>query len=164
MATKHRIDDKHADKVKILYGGLDHISAIMPVMHSSFDDIYGEAWNEHQCRSMLMLPGSRLLIAQYSNQICGFAISRIAADEEELLMIAVHPEFRKRSIGKMMLNRVIETSASDRCRAVFLEVRENNLALNLYRSMGFEQIGFRKAYYTGSTQEKYDAITFKKEL
>lgn len=146
------------------YGDFDKLKIVMRVMGTAFSSLYGESWNEHQCRSMLSLPGTQLLIARYDQQACGFAISREVAGEEELLMIAVDPQYQNKGIGLAILKRLIADAIKNGIEAVFLEVRSNNPAQNLYRKLGFEKIGLRRAYYTGDNKEKFDAITYKKSL
>ena len=47
---------------------------------------------------------------------------------------------------------------------MFLEMRDNNHAITLYRAAGFEPIGRRKAYYRLPSGEFLDAITFARQL
>ncbi len=133
----------------------------MRVMESAFPKTYGEGWNQHQCRSMLSMPSAKLLIARREDTVCGFVISRQAADEEELLMIAVSPECRSQGVGYLLLEHMLLNARADQVSAVFLEMRADNPAARLYAKFGFREIGLREAYYTGPNSEKYDAITYK---
>ena len=95
---------------------------------------------------------------------CGFCIYRMVAGELELLMIAVDPDQQQAGIGRQLIGHLIEDARQNEVEAIFLEVRLNNPAQHLYRKLGFVQIGERKAYYTGSSGQKYDAITYRKKL
>ncbi len=150
--------------IDLEHGGFDDLKVIMRIMKSAFSPLYGESWNEHQCRSMLALPGTQLLIASIADSPCGFTISREAAGEEELLMIAVDPEYQNTGIGLAMMQRLVEDAMKNSVTAIFLEVRSNNPAQGLYKRLGFQKIGLRPGYYTGATEEKFDAITYKKSL
>lgn len=150
--------------IKLEYGSFDKLKTVMRIMHSAFSDLYGESWNEHQCRSMLSLPGTQLMIANHNMESCGFAISRNVAGEEELLMIAVDPQYQNKGIGIALLNRLVADAIENEVTAVFLEVRSNNPAQKLYKKLGFQKIGLRPGYYTGADKEKFDAITYKKPL
>lgn len=150
--------------IELEYGGYDKLRVVMQIMGTAFSSVYGESWNEHQCRSMLSLPGTLLMIATSDGQPCGFAISREVAGEEELLMIAVDPQYQNKGIGLAILKRLISDAEDNGTIAVFLEVRSNNPAQSLYQKLGFEKIGLRPAYYTGHNKEKFDAITYKKSL
>ncbi|GAA0470028.1 hypothetical protein GCM10009096_08680 [Parasphingorhabdus litoris] len=152
---------KRESSVDLEYGGYDQLNIVMRIMKTAFSSTYGESWNEHQCRSMLSLPGTLLLIASWNQNPCGFAISREVADEEELLMIAVDPQYQNNGIGETIMKQVITNAVENGIAALFLEVRSNNPAQTMYQKVGFEKIGLRRAYYTGDNKEKFDAITYK---
>lgn len=96
------------------------------------------------------------LVAQIDGQIAGFLVSReicpATADsalEREILNFAVKPGYRRSGVGTALLqqerNRAFATH--------FLEVRESNLvARDLYRKMGFTEIGTRRDYYQFPTE------------
>lgn len=162
MATRHRSwEDHDLPTIEVQPGDLGNLNEIMRVMDRAFPKAYGEGWNHHQCRSMLSMPSAKLLIARRKGTICGFVISRQAADEEELLMIAVSPECRSQGVGYLLLEHMLQTARADQVSAVFLEMRADNPAARLYAKFGFHEIGLRKSYYTGPNKEKFDAITYK---
>ncbi len=165
MASRHRPwDDLGLGPVDIRTGDLTDLSAVMWVMEQAFPKTYGEGWNNHQCRSMLSMPSAKLLIANRKDNVCGFVISRQAADEEELLMIAVDPECQGHGIGYLLLEHMLQAARTQQVASVFLEMRADNPAKKLYAKFGFHQIGLRKAYYTGPNMEKFDAVTYKANL
>src|SRR5215475_3364363 len=84
-------------------------------------------------------------VAVVDGVVAGFVASRaIAADEFEILNVAVHPAFRRRGVAKGLVQDAILGTRG----AWFLEVRESNLgAIALYRSLGFESAGRRENYY-----------------
>lgn len=80
--------------------------------------------------------------------VVGYAVLMIALDEAHLLNIAVAAECQNQGIGRHFLGHVIEVARAAGCQIVYLEVRPSNLgARHLYRSMGFQQIAIRPAYY-----------------
>lgn len=146
------------------YGGIENLSEVMTVMERAFPKIYGESWNNNQCRSMLSLPGTKLLLVRLGQDLCGFSICRTVIDEQELLMIAVDPTFQKTGIASSLLNEIALRAKEENVEIIFLEVRSNNPAQSLYQKHGFEKIGVRAAYYTGTDKVKYDANTYRKLL
>ena len=90
----------------------------------------------------------------------GFVLSRGAADEEELLLIAVDPRRRGRGVGGILLERFIAAASARGAERLFLEMREGNPAESLYRRHGFANVGRRRAYYRRGTGAPLDAITF----
>lgn len=144
---------------------VDHI---MEVMEAAFDPAYGEAWTRRQIDDALVIPGTRYLLiaADGSSPVgnlpaAGFALSRGAADEEELLLIAVRPESRGRGIGNLLLGRFVADARARGMTRMFLEMREGNPAESLYRRHGFVPVGRRRNYYRRGNGDPVDAITFR---
>ncbi len=78
----------------------------------------------------------------------GFILSRLAADEAEILTIAVDPRRRGAGLGAQLLRRNLARAKGAGAKAMFLEVDAENLpALALYRRFGFAKVGERKGYY-----------------
>lgn len=84
-------------------------------------------------------------VAVRGQRIAGFLVARkVADDERELLNLAVAPEFRRQGVGRDLLVGLLAEVRG----AIFLEVRESNQAArNIYKSMGFKEVGNRPAYY-----------------
>lgn len=83
-----------------------------------------------------------------AGEIQGFILSRLAADEAEILTIAVKPRKRGKGIaGKLMSANMAQLQQAG-AKSWFLEVEAQNLsALALYKRFGFAQVGERKSYY-----------------
>ena len=84
----------------------DDLDRIMAVMDAAFDPAFGEAWTRRQVADALIMPNTHYLLAGADGRsprdeepAAGFALSRGAADEEELLLVAVDPDHRGRGIG-----------------------------------------------------------------
>jgi ribosomal-protein-alanine N-acetyltransferase len=145
----------------------DDLDRIMAVMDAAFDPAWGEAWNRRQVSDSLAFPHThyRLLAADgqppdIGAPAAGFTLVRAAPGEEELLLIGVAPESRNRGIGRLLLEQVLDDARERGAERVFLEMRYNNPAAPLYRSIGFEPIGRRRDYYGLPDGTKIDAITF----
>lgn len=102
-----------------------------------------------------------VLVIADEQQVQGFIIGRLAADQWEIENIAVDRTAQRRGLGRQLLRAFLDR-ARERGSAVFLEVRESNLpARNLYSAMGFVQAGRRKAYYRSPEE---DAVVLKLSL
>lgn len=139
----------------------DDLDAIMVVMEAAFDPAFAEAWTRRQVADSLVFPSSHYILA---DEGAGFVLSRSAADEEELLLIAVHPAARGCGVGAALMQQFLDEARDRGARRAFLEMRAGNPAERLYRRHGFEQIGLRRNYYQRAQQGPIDAITFAKTL
>ncbi len=82
----------------------------------------------------------------------GMILMRVAADEAEILTIAVTPEIRRDGIAASLLSDAMIRAAAMGARAIFLEVSvANTAALALYSRAGFIQVGQRPRYYSDGT-------------
>ncbi|MDE2403983.1 MAG: GNAT family N-acetyltransferase [Sphingomonadales bacterium] len=143
----------------------------MAVMQAAFDPLYGEAWTRSQVENALLLGGCRtLLIDQHgaepaeSAPAAGFALLRATLDEEELLLFAIAPRWRRRGLGARLLARALASAAEAGITRMLLEMRRGNEAEHLYRAAGFEPIGLRPNYYRTAKGDRLDAITFERRL
>lgn len=146
---------------------IDDLDRIMGVMQVGFDPAYGEAWNRRQVADTLLMPRTHYCLIN-ANAVppegeelaAGFTLSRSVADEEELLLIAVSPQFRSKGLGRKLLERTISAAWERGMTRVFLEMREHNPAEHLYLRQGFSRAGRRPNYYRQCESGPIDAITF----
>lgn len=143
-------------------GGLRDLPAVMTVMETAFEPRFGESWTESQCAGLLPLPGVWLTLARQHGEPVGFALSRLVADEAELLLLAVEPGSRGRGIGKSLLDHFQRAAACRGAKQLHLEVRDGNSAVNLYTISGFTLVGRRPRYYSGGDGQLYDALSLAK--
>jgi ribosomal-protein-alanine N-acetyltransferase len=82
-----------------------------------------------------------------AGELQGFIISRLAADEAEVLTIAVKPKHRGKGIAAKLMTANMDHLVLAGARTWFLEVEaQNEAALALYRRFAFEKVGERKSY------------------
>ncbi len=143
------------------------LAKIMAVMDAAFDPTWGEAWTERQVADSLAFPHTHYrLIGQdgstpaADDAAAGFTLVRAAPGEEELLLIAVAPASRGNGLGRRLLEQVLADARERGAERVFLEMRFNNPALDLYQAAGFKPIGRRRDYYKVADGSRIDAITF----
>lgn len=102
--------------------------------------------------------GHHYLSARDGNSLIGYAgLARVGA-QAEIHTLAVDPAHQRRGVGRALLRAVLDHA---RGATVFLEVRtDNESAIQLYRSEGFEVIGTRRRYYRPSGA---DAFTMRRQ-
>ena len=152
-------------ELQLATGGSSDLDSVIQVMNSAFDERFGEAWTRSQCAGILPMPGVKLVVARFGDgRPAGFALYRTIASEAELLLLAVSPEFRRRGIGRMLLDQFLDHARDRGVSRVHLEVREGNPAVIMYRSAGFSLAGRRPKYYHGRFGGEYDALTLSRDV
>lgn len=116
--------------------------------------IFSDPWSDSSISGALSGGAGLILAAEDGERLLGYIAVSIAADEAEVLRVAVRPEYRGRGIGRALLKTAVSALASRGARAVFLEVRESNLpARRMYRSAGFAECGRRRKYYRSPPED-----------
>lgn len=146
------------------------LDRIMAVMEAAFDPAYGEAWNRRQVSDALTLASTHALVIDAAGALipdgpqpapaAGFVLTRHVLDEEELLLIAVDPRFRRCGLGSALIDHLLTAARARGVTRIFLEMRRGNPAIALYHKIGFIPIGERRDYYRTPNGERIDAITF----
>jgi ribosomal-protein-alanine N-acetyltransferase len=91
--------------------------------------------------------------------VLGFVGLWMAVEEAHLVTIAVHPDYRGRGLGELMLLGVLDLAAGIRASTVFLEVRVSNVAAKrMYDKYGFILSRVRKAYYSDNGEDALEMV------
>ncbi len=118
---------------------------------------FRHGWPATEMEALIADPTVTTVVARegrtpFTRRPVGFVMVRTAADEAEILTVAVAPARRGRGIGRLMMNETIRRLYFMHVASVFLEVDESNgSALALYRRLGFREVGRRPNYYGGGT-------------
>lgn len=121
-----------------------------------------DSWKQKEWMDFLSMPQYHCYKAEEDSMIKGFLLVSSAADEGEIIKIAVCPEYRGRNVGSFMLSTAFSDWKSKGIRYLFLEVRESNSsARTLYEKQGFQKTGVRKNYYRYPMEH---AIIYTKQL
>lgn len=108
----------------------------------------GPAWTGDAFATLLALPGRCAFIAGEAGEPLGFVLLGLAADEAEVITLAVLPAARRRGIGAALVAAAAREAATRGATRLFLEVAEDNApARALYARTGFVPVGRRKGYY-----------------
>jgi len=144
---------------------IDDVPALARLMSRAFDRRYGEGWNGGQLLGTLSMPGTRAEMAVADGAPAGFTLTRLAAEDCELLLIAVDPCRSGQGIGTELLRRSVGLAKQSGAQRMFLEVRAgNSAARGLYERHGFICVGQRKDYYVGENHLRFDAMTMALSL
>ena len=143
--------------IKIENINIQDFEEIKDILQNEFDDF----WTPSVLKSELESANSKYIVAKEGEKIIGFAGIWISPDDVEITNIVTKKTERKKGIGSLLLEKLIEMAKETKRDNISLEVNEKNIiARNLYEKHGFEVAGIRKKYY----QYKDDAIIMTKKI
>ncbi|HEX5508029.1 MAG TPA: ribosomal protein S18-alanine N-acetyltransferase [Pseudolabrys sp.] len=139
-----------------------HDAAAIAALHANS---FHRGWSEEEVAALLL---DRSVIAHRAivgATFAGFLMSRQAADEAEILSVAVDGAFRGRGLARDLLHLHLRRLAGLGIRKVFLEVDENNeAAVRLYGRAGFHEVSRRSNYYTEPGGKSANALVLRRDL
>ena len=136
-----------------------------PKLAEIHGDSFHRGWGEGEFESMLTERNTLVHRLRLGRKTIGFAVSRMAADEAEILSIAVAVNHRGRGLSRNLLLTHLGHLAGRGVRKVFLEVEENNQpARRLYEWAGFAVAGRRERYYREANGEQLNALLMRRDL
>jgi [ribosomal protein S18]-alanine N-acetyltransferase len=137
----------------------------LAVLHAAS---FHRGWSDGEFEALLR---DRNVVADRATvgaSLVGFILSRIAADEAEILSVAVASSRRGRGLARQLLDLNLRRLAGLGTRTVFLEVDEANTpARRLYRRAGFREVGRREGYYPagqGTVPHGAAALILRRDL
>lgn len=130
---------------------MDDVDGVYAVEIGTFVD----AWSRDAFVSDMKNPVARYLVAEQDGKIIGYAGAWVILDESHITNIAVLKEHRGQGRGKTpMTHGLLQYLSNLGAAYATLEVRRSNeIAQNLYKSLGFVQLGVRKRYYADNGED-----------
>jgi ribosomal-protein-alanine N-acetyltransferase len=126
---------------------------------------FRQGWSDGEIERLLLDRNILAHRAIIGRTLAGFILSRLAADEAEILSVAVSSSRRGRGLARALLNLHMRRLAGLGARAVFLEVdEENEPARQLYRRAGFREVGRRPGYYQQGRDHAATALVLRRDL
>lgn len=126
---------------------------------------FARPWDAHEFERLLCERSSEAHGLWRGGAVHGFALSRKAADEAELLTIVVAPSLRGAGLSHRLLRDHLTALSFSGIKTVHLEVDEGNApALKLYAAQGFETVGQRTGYYARPDGSRATALTMRATL
>ena len=97
---------------------------------------------------------ARYLVAEKDGRVIGYAGAWLILDESHITNIAIAEEERGKGCGRILTEALMQYLSNLGAAYVTLEVRKSNIrAQNLYKSIGFIQLGVRKRYYEDNRED-----------
>ena len=137
-------------------------AAALSALHAAS---FNRGWSEHEFEQLLTDRNVVADRAASGRKTVGFIVSRRAADEAEILSVAVARAWRGRGLARRLLDLHLRRLAGLGLRAVFLEVDEDNApARRLYARAGFHEVGRRAGYYAQGRSDPAAALVLRRDL
>ena len=138
---------------------LAHLDAVHTIEERSFS----APWSKASIRQDLTKNNqSHYYVAICEEKVIGYAGMWHIINEGHINNIAVDEPYRRKGVGAMLMDRIIQTAYLLDMIALTLEVRMgNDAAMGLYNKYGFKVQGIRKNYYS---ETKEDAVIMWKTL
>jgi ribosomal-protein-alanine N-acetyltransferase len=140
---------------QFVVAGAGHAEAMAAIHAAAVPD--GEAWDAAAIAGQLALAGTFGLVDPEGAMV----LARVAADEAEILALAVIPQARRQGRGAALLAAAEARAAAGGARTMYLEVADRNGgARALYARAGYVPAGRRRGYY----RDGGDALVLRKPL
>ena len=132
------------------------------MVHAIEQSVFADPWSSQDFRDCLSSDALFLVAAAADGGgVAGYVVALDAADEGEILNLAVAPGGRRHGLGRALVRVILDALAGQGVRHVYLEVRESNApARGLYAAHGFKEVGRRKQYYRRPVE---DAIVLRRD-
>jgi [ribosomal protein S18]-alanine N-acetyltransferase len=123
--------------------------------------VFDDPWDGQAFAELLRQPGAKAFMARVGDppEAVGLILGRVAADEAEILSLAVRMDRQRRGLAARLLSALHRAARRARARTLYLEVGAGNgAALAFYARRGFRACGRRAAYYQHPGRPAEDAL------
>ena len=115
---------------------------------------FSKPWSQKAIESELNNENAHFYVLVFEGKVIGYGGMHIAVDECYIANIAVLPDFQRKGFGKEITLYLISEAVNLNCDFISLEVRPSNItAISMYSSLGFEEVGRRKNFYSSPTED-----------
>jgi ribosomal-protein-alanine N-acetyltransferase len=126
---------------------------------------FRRGWSEQEVEELLLDPAVVAHRAMLGRKFAGFIMARQAADEAEILSVAVARSSQGRGLASQLLTLHLRRLAGLGVKAVFLEVDEHNApAIRLYSRAGFREVSRRPNYYPQPDGKTAAALVLRRDI
>ncbi|MGN0319564.1 MAG: ribosomal protein S18-alanine N-acetyltransferase, partial [Lachnospira sp.] len=122
--------------------------------------IFSIPWSQKSFEDACQSEDNIYLVCEMNGQIAGYCGLWTVLGEGNITNMAVSGGFRRLGIAEALMKEMEKRGMSKNVVTYFLEVRKSNeAAVNLYKKMGYVQIGVRKNFYEKPVE---DALVMSK--
>ncbi len=122
---------------------------------------FSDPWPQEGFLAAFSSPFFQGVLIEEDGEIIAYACESVLFEDAEIENVAVAPDFRKRGLGRTLMESLESVALRLGAEQSFLEVRvSNEAARTLYQKFGYEPLRVRKKYYSDGE----DALVMKKVL
>lgn len=127
----------------------------VPQVHAIELATFPAPWTEADFRKeMTENKCARYTVAERDGKVIAYAGAWLIFEEGHITNIAVDQSCRGQGVGLMVTDALMRYAANMGVQYMTLEVRRSNLvAQNLYKRLGFIELGVRKRYYEDNGED-----------
>ncbi len=147
-----QVDQKQEVRVHIRWMIRRDMPEVLAIEGESFefpwlDDDFVRCLRQRNCIGM---------VAEHDDRVVGFMIYELHKARIHVLNFAVAEAYRRRGVGSQMVAKLSAKLSMQRRTRVVLEVRETNLAAQLFfRENGFRAVSVLRSYYADTPEDAY---------
>ncbi len=125
---------------------------VLSIEQSSFEF----PWSEEDFIRCLRQRNCIGMVAEYDEKVVGFMIYELHKDQLHVLNFSVRPDVRRRGIGEQMVQKLIGKLSQQRRNRIVLEIRETNLAAQMFfKNLSFRAVSVLRDYYDDTVEDAY---------
>ncbi|UCC72413.1 MAG: ribosomal protein S18-alanine N-acetyltransferase [Gemmatimonadota bacterium] len=137
------------------------VPEVRPMVEADLDSVmeiecvsFSTPWSRGSFRNLLGRDDATLWVAAIDGSVVGYAVVWYVLREAELGNLAVAPGWRRRGLGRRLLDWAVEQARERGTERIYLEVRvSNRSAQELYARRGFVPVGLRRRYYRSPVED-----------
>lgn len=149
MSLKHTEQDL---KVQIRWLIRRDMSEVLEIERASFEF----AWTEEDFLCCLRQRNCIGMVAEHNHEIVGFMIYELHKSMLRILNFSVAPDARRKAVGGQMIGRLIDKLSQQRRKEIVLEVRETNLAAQMFfKNQDFRAVTVLRNHYDDTAEDAY---------
>ena len=128
----------------------------MPEVLGIESDSFEFPWCENDFLRCLRQRNCIGMVAERNNEVVGFMIYELHKSRLHILNFAVSARYRRVGVGTQMIAKLLGKLSTDRRNRILLEVRETNLAAQLFfRATGFRAVSVLRQFYEDTPEDAY---------
>ena len=129
-----------------------HMPEVLAIENASFEF----PWTESEFLACVRQRNCVGLVAEVDDRVVGYVIYEMAKSKIRLLNLAVAPEWRRRGVGRHLVQKLVNKLSLQKRNRITLEVRETNLPAQLFfRSLGFRATSVLRNFYQDTPEDAY---------